>query len=153
MGRACPSQNLARYFVVTGVDFSEKQVELAKKHVPGAEFLCQDITGLSFPDDSFDAICSYYAIIHIPRPQHKAILEKFYRMLKRNGLALVCLGAGDLPEDRSEFHGVEMYWSHYDKDIYLAMLRDCGYGIIWSKLVKDASYDGTHLFVLAEKRA
>jgi ubiquinone/menaquinone biosynthesis C-methylase UbiE len=54
---------LSRRFDVTGVDFSEKQVELARKNVPDATFICQDMTQLDFPAQSFDGICSFYAII------------------------------------------------------------------------------------------
>src|SRR5574341_1578834 len=57
---------LSQSFEVTGVDFAESQIQLARQLVPGARFVCQDITQLAFPENSFDAICSYYAIIHIP---------------------------------------------------------------------------------------
>jgi 2-polyprenyl-3-methyl-5-hydroxy-6-metoxy-1,4-benzoquinol methylase len=42
---------LSEKFDVTGVDFSEKQIELAKKNVPNATFICQDMTKLDFPLD------------------------------------------------------------------------------------------------------
>src|SRR5215510_97079 len=56
------TQLLAKHFDVTGVDFSEAQIELAKKNIPNAKFICEDLTKLNFPDDAFDGICSYYAI-------------------------------------------------------------------------------------------
>src|SRR5215211_2580389 len=87
------AQILSHTFDVTGVDFSEAQIELAKKLVPAANFICQDMTKLDFPDNTFDAICSYYAIIHIPREEHEALFVNFYRMLKPDGYALLCLGA------------------------------------------------------------
>src|SRR6188508_2449752 len=36
------SQILNEHFQVTGVDFSETQIKLAKKNVPNANFLCED---------------------------------------------------------------------------------------------------------------
>src|SRR5215211_2149488 len=36
------SQMLSKHFGVTGVDFSEAQIELAKKHVQNANFICWD---------------------------------------------------------------------------------------------------------------
>ena len=84
---------LSERFKVTGVDFSEAQIELAKKQVPQANFICQDMTKLDFPENSFDGICSYYAIIHIPREEHRSLLANFYRMLKPNGFALVMPGS------------------------------------------------------------
>lgn len=147
------SQMLSEHFDVTGVDFSEAQIELAKKHVLKGRFICQDMTELDFPDNSFDGICSYYAIIHIPREEHRALLENFHRMLKPGGSALLCLGAEHLIDDIEEnYLGARMYWSHYDTDTYLKMLNDCGFSIVWSKHVADETCEGSgHLFVLLRK--
>jgi 2-polyprenyl-3-methyl-5-hydroxy-6-metoxy-1,4-benzoquinol methylase len=147
------SQNLSERFQVTGVDFSEAQIELAKKNVPKADFLCEDMTKLDFPENTFDGITSYYAIIHIPREEHGSLLANFHRMLKPGGLALLCLGAEHLIDDVDEnYLGTRMYWSHYDTDTYLQMLKECGFSIMWSKFITDESCEGAgHLFVLAQK--
>lgn len=147
------SQMLSERFKVTGVDFSEAQIELAKKNVPDGTFICADMTKLDFPENSFDGICSYYAIIHIPREEHQSLLANFYRMLKPNGYALLCLGAENLIDDIDEnYLGTRMYWSHYDGGTYLRILKDCDFSIIWSKYVSDGSCEGAgHLFVFAQK--
>ena len=147
------AQILSRHFNVTGVDFSEAQIELAHKHVPNANFICQDMTKLDFPDNAFDGICSYYAIIHIPREEHGSLFVNFHRMLKPGGYALLCLGAENLIDDIDEnYLGTRMYWSHFDTDTYLKMLKDTGFSIGWSKRVSDETCEGSgHLFVLAQK--
>ena len=147
------SQILSEKFDVTGVDFSEAQIELAKKNVPNASFICEDMTKLDFPANTFDGIASYYAIIHIPREEHQSLLANFHRMLKPGGFALLCLGAENLIDDIDEnYLGTRMYWSHFDSATYLQMLKDCGYVIIWSKRVADETCEGAgHLFVLAQK--
>jgi 2-polyprenyl-3-methyl-5-hydroxy-6-metoxy-1,4-benzoquinol methylase len=147
------SQMLSERFHVTGVDFSEAQIELAKKNVPDAEFLCEDMTKINFADGTFDGITSYYAIIHIPREEHQALLENFHRMLKPGGFALLCLGAEHLIDDVDEnYLGTRMYWSHYDSETYLQMLKEIGFTILWSKIVADESCEGAgHLFVLVQK--
>jgi len=141
-------------FKVTGVDFSQKQIELAKENVPNAILICQDMTKLDFPTQFFDGICSFYAIIHIPREEHRALLENFYRILKPSGVTLLCLGAEDLLDDTEEdFHGSRMYWSHFDASTYEVMLSEIGFQLIWSKIVTGETYDGKHLFVFAQKDA
>jgi ubiquinone/menaquinone biosynthesis C-methylase UbiE len=147
------SQMLSERFKVTGVDFSEEQIARARQHVPNATFLCEDMTELDFPENSFEGICSYYAIIHVPRQEHAELLASFHRMLKPGGIVLLCLGAESLVDDVDEdYLGTRMYWSHYDAKIYLGLLRDCGYTIIWSKTIMDATCEGAgHLFVLAQK--
>jgi ubiquinone/menaquinone biosynthesis C-methylase UbiE len=145
---------LSQFFQLVGVDFAEAQLQLARQLVPNAQFVCQDITALSFRDATFDAICSYYAIIHIPRQAHAALLQHFYRLLKPSGLALLCLGAEDLEEDIVEdYLGARMYWSHYDIETNLRLIRACGFELIWSQVVADATSPGSgHLFVLVQRK-
>jgi len=140
---------LSQFFNVTGVDSAEEQIRLASQLVPRAHFLCQDITQLTLAEDSFDAICSYYAIIHIPRQEHQALLLNFHRMLRPSGLVLLCLGADDLEKDVDEdYLGTRMYWSHYDAETNLNMVKECGFDIIWSKVVADDTSPGAaHLFI------
>lgn len=147
------SQLLSERFRVTGVDFSEAQIGLARKHVPAATFFCRDMTDLDFPENSFDGICSYYAIIHMPREEHEPLLENFHRLLKPGGVALLCLGAEDLVNDfDDDFLGTRMYWSHYDTETYLGMLKECSFSVNWWRLVADQTCAGArHLFVLAQK--
>jgi ubiquinone/menaquinone biosynthesis C-methylase UbiE len=143
---------LSQFFDVTGVDFSEEQIRMARQLVPDAHYLCSDISQLSLADSSFDTICSYYAIIHIPRQEHRALILSFHRMLKPSGLVLLCLGADDLEKDIHDYHGTRMYWSHYDAEKNLNLVKECGFDIIWSKIVADSTSPGAaHLFVLAQK--
>ena len=143
---------LSRAFQVTGVDFSEAQIALARQLVPEAQFVCQDMTELTFPDNSFDAVVSYYAIIHIPREEHRQLLAKFYRLLKPAGFVLLCLGAGDLADDVEDFLGTAMYWSHYDAATNLSLVRECGFEVIWARMIADSlDPSARHLFVLAQK--
>jgi len=148
------SKMLAEHFAITGVDFSESQIELARKNVPNATFICEDLTKLYFPEGTFDGICSYYAIIHIPRQEHKSLLMNFNLMLKTGGVALLCLGAQHLIDDIDDnYLGTKMYWSHFDSQTYVDMLKEIGFHIIWSKYVKDETCEGSgHLFVLAQKK-
>jgi ubiquinone/menaquinone biosynthesis C-methylase UbiE len=148
------ARKLSHDFEVVGVDFSKEQIKLARQSVPKAEFFCQDMTTLTFGASSFDAVCSYYAIIHIPRAEHKAIFENFYRILKPSGLALLCLGAEDLESDIvDDYLGARMFWSHFDAETNLNLLKSSGFKIIWSKIVPDATSPGPgHLFVLIKKQ-
>jgi SAM-dependent methyltransferase len=144
---------LSSFFDVTGVDFAQAQIEMAKRLVPNASFLCHDIVDLDLPDGAFDAICSYYAIIHIPRQEHPKLLQNFCRMLKPGGLALLCLGANNIEHDIEEdYHGSPMYWSHFDAETNLRLIVEAGFEIILSKAIADSTCPTSkHLFVLASK--
>jgi ubiquinone/menaquinone biosynthesis C-methylase UbiE len=145
---------LSQSYDVIGVDSSDEQIRLARELVPHAQFICQDMTELDFPDKSFDAICSYYAIIHIPRQEHWSLLRNFHRMLKPVGLVLLSMGFSDSAVDIEEdFFGARMYWSHFDAETNLKMLADCGFNVVWSDIVFEqlAFGGGRYPLVLAQK--
>ena len=150
------AQRLSRSYHVVGVDFSERQLALAAQHVPAIEPVCQDLTRLGLAPCVFDAIVSYYAIIHIPRVAHAGILADFYRLLWPGGLAFLCLGAMDLDDDfDDDYYGVRMYWSHYDAPTNLDLMQRAGFEILWSQIINDSlggeAATGGHLFVLGRK--
>lgn len=149
---------LSQHFRVVGVDFSERQLALAARLVPEAELACQDLTRLGLAGEAFDAVCSYYAIIHIPRAKHAGILADLHRILRPGGMAFLCLGAMDLDDDfDDDYYGVRMYWSHYDAPTNLSLLRQAGFDVLWWEIISDSlggeEATGGHLFVLAQKPA
>ena len=139
---------------VVGLDFSARQLSLAYSRVPGVDLVRGDLTALPFPQEHFDAVVSFYAIIHVPRRDHSAILQECHRILRPGGLALLCLGANDLPEDHdpTSWLGTAMYWSHYDTETNLRLLRDAHLDVIADRLVPDPMGHSGHLFALAIRR-
>jgi ubiquinone/menaquinone biosynthesis C-methylase UbiE len=136
---------------VVGIDLSSAQVRLAHSHIPGAHLAQADLVALPFGDRSFDGLVSYYAVIHVPRSEHRVVFDEFRRVLAPGGIALLCLGAGDVVEDHDpeSWLGAPMYWSHFDAETNLEMLRTSGFDIIRHELVKDPMDHGRHLFALA----
>lgn len=145
---------LAQYYQVVGVDISEKQIQLARKNVPEAKFIKTDMLEVDLPDNSFDAIVSLYAIIHIPREHHQELLRKIRKMLKPDGYFLATMGVSDLKEAKEEnWLGAPMYWSHFDKKRNLEMLQQAGFEVIKAKVEveKEDREEVKHLYVLAKK--
>jgi SAM-dependent methyltransferase len=136
-----------------GLDISRKQLELAKDLVRGAAFTQSDLVNLSFRDASFQAVVSYYAIIHVPREQHQHVFHELHRVIRQGGFALLCLGANDIPEDHDpeSWLGVPMFWSHFDARTNLEMLQLVGFHILWHRIVTDPMNESQHLFVFASR--
>src|ERR1051325_683674 len=76
----------ARGFIVTGVDGAARQVELARRNVPGAEFIQADITAIPLSPAAFDAVAAFYSVTHIPREEHPVLLRRIANWLKPGGL-------------------------------------------------------------------
>ena len=124
-----------RGFDVTGVDLSERQLDLARRLVPGATLLKGDMTDLDFEPDTFDAVVAFHSIIHVPREEHPALLRKIRRWLKGGGLFLATLTLTDFEGEDGDWEGwgAPMRWSHYDANTNVAMLRDAGLHIVYAE--------------------
>ncbi len=125
------TRRLAQRFAVTGVDLSTRQLELARQHVPAANFLKADMTDLSFAPEAFAAVVAFHSIIHLPRAEHPALLGKIRRWLKPGGvfLATWALGEWEGEENDWEGWGAPMRWSHHDGETSLELLRGTGFAI------------------------
>jgi cyclopropane fatty-acyl-phospholipid synthase-like methyltransferase len=82
---------------VTGVDISPEHIGQATRNVPDAEFSCSDALTVSFPVEHFDAIVSLYTFDHIPRDEHKDLLERPHAWLRPEGLLLLSIEDVDEP--------------------------------------------------------
>jgi SAM-dependent methyltransferase len=138
-----------------GLDFSAPQLELARERVPGARAVQGDLTLLPFPDASFDAVVSYYAVIHVPRTEHASVFAEVHRVLRPGGLTLLCLGAEDNPgdDDPESWLGTRMYWSHFDAETNRTLVRAARLELIDDRVVPDPMGHKGHLFLLARRAA
>lgn len=141
---------LSERFQVTGVDLSGGQLALARQRVPRATLVQQDMLTLAVPPSSFDAVTCFYALIHVPREHHARALANMNRALRPAGYLLLITGNGDLADDVGDFFGAEMYWSHFDRETSLRMVREAGFDILWDRVVSDRP-SGSHVLVLARK--
>ena len=107
---------LAVRYRVTGVDGSAHSIELARQNVPEAIFLQADMTQVAFPPESFAAVMSSYAIIHVPRTEHAALLQRIADWLQPGGLLIATMGATESEGTEEDWLGAPMYWSHFDAE-------------------------------------
>lgn len=150
------TRELAKHFKVTGVDISERQIELARLNVPQAEFVRADITRLDFPPASFDAAVAFYALIHVPREEHPKLLRDISSWLRSGGLLVATMGThsvrGDYDED---WLGAPMYWSGFDAETNKRLVAEAGLCVISAQdeTAMEFGQPVTFLWVVARKPA
>src|SRR3954454_10926883 len=83
-----------RGFDVTGVDISEVQIDRARRLVPAATFVPADMIEWQPAPNSFDAIISLYALIHVPLQDQRLLIPRLRRWLVDGGYLLAIVGAG-----------------------------------------------------------
>ncbi|HLM61077.1 MAG TPA: class I SAM-dependent methyltransferase [Pyrinomonadaceae bacterium] len=146
------AQILSKDFPVIGVDISPVQIERARNLVPRAEFVCADMTEIDFPADSFAAIVSLYAIIHVPLDEQRTLFAKLFEWLLPEGYLLATVGSRawtGLEEDWLDVSGATMFWSHAEAKTYESWLTELGFKLRWNKFIAEG--DGGHQLILAQK--
>lgn len=144
---------LATRYRVTGVDGSARSIDLARQNVPDATFLQADMTQVEFPSASFAAVISSYAIIHVPRVEHAALLQRLAGWLQPGGLLIATMGAVESEGMEEDWLGAPMYWSHFDAGTNQQLVTNAGFELVEAAL-DTADEDGqpiTHLWIVGRK--
>ncbi len=136
-------------FKIIGIDFSEKQIELAKQNVLDGNFEVKNMMELKMGEYSVDAVVSFYAISHTPREQHWDLFKKINSFLPQGGYFLGTMGSSDW-KGTEEFHGVEMWWSHFNAEKNIELIKNAGFEIVFQEI--DSTKGERHLIVLAKKK-
>ena len=141
-----------RGFAVTGVDISERQLELARKLVPSATFLKADMTELDLEPETFDAVVAFHSIIHVPREEHPALLGRIHTWLRPGGLFLAILTITEVDGEDPDWEGwgAPMRWSHHDAQTNRRMLLEAGFEIVYAE-PRTGGDEETWLWTLARK--
>lgn len=109
------ARELAKRHRVTGVDISDTQIARARVLVPGAEFVCADMTQVQFEANSFDAVTAFFSIINVPLEEQPHLIRNIAGWLKPGGHCLAIVGKikGTWVEQAWRgVKGISMYYSH-----------------------------------------
>ena len=104
-------------YKITGIDFSNNMIDIAKNKMPKAELINWDFTkGLpnEIINNNFDYIISTYAIHHLTDKNKAIFIESLLKLLNPNGKILI----GDISfKTRKELNKCKVkYSSIWDKD-------------------------------------
>ena len=126
------THELAQRYTVTGVDLSPVQIERARVLVPGATFVCADMSEVEFEPGSFDAVTAFYSIINVPLARQPEVFQRIARWLVPGGWLLAIVGRFPWTGIEPDFRGVKdvpMYWSHGSITDYRRWLSEAGFAI------------------------
>lgn len=114
----------------TGIDVSSAQVEAARRNVPTARVLRQDVRSCDFPPGSLDAIVALYVVEHLPREEHRALFERFAGWLRPGGFLLFTTEADEDPGRVGEWLDVPMFFSQFAPAETAALVEKAGFELV-----------------------
>lgn len=135
---------------LVGLDCSIGQLSIATQRLGALSPVCGDIMALPFGDGTFNGLCCYYTLEHIPRCRHSFAMAEMNRVLKLGGFALLTVGTADSPgRFEYDFLNEPVWFSHYDAEENLLLLKEEGFDLVRTVTVGEQS--SSRLIVLARK--
>ncbi len=132
-------ESFTKYFTdlgwkATGIDFSQKMLDMAKKYVPEMNTICADMREVNFSAEQFDAITAIYSLFHVPKKDHPELFSKLFSWLRPGGKVLFTYATkeytgSDEFNDYKTFLGEELFYSHTTPEKLYEILKDIGFTI------------------------
>ncbi len=136
---------------VTGVDISDVQVRRARDLVPAATFIRADVSTVRFDAGAFDAVLSFFALIHLPLADQPSLLARAASWLRPGGLFVATTGyrAWTGVEENWLGGGAPMWWSHADAATYRSWITQAGLSVDREEFVPEGN--GGHALFWSRK--
>ena len=131
---------------VVGVDFSAVQLQRARRLVPAARLVQADIAAVHLAPASLDAVVSFYALIHLPLADQKALFPRLRHWLTPGGYLLAIVGAEPWTGTEN-YLGAPMFWDHAGTADYLQWLTDARLTPLWHRFIPEGT--SGHSLILA----
>ena len=137
-----------------GLDFSGEQLRLAAAADRGDALVAGDMTALPVAADAFDAVTSFYAVIHVPTGDHATVLSEFARVCRPDGWLLFNTGDQEWEGANDDWLATDtrMEWSYPDPGETEVLLADAGFEVT-SRWDPDDELGGDFPVFLARREA
>lgn len=119
-------------YKVTGIDASEKMIQLCKQRFPNEQWLLADMRTLHL-QDKFHAVIAWHSFFHIPHDDQRKTLKSLASLVERNGLLLFTTGP-DFGEVWSDNGGYDLYHASLSSEEYTQILRECHFTVLVHKV-------------------
>ena len=142
-GMPMMSYLINRGIQTTGVDASERMLEIAKNNLPQTVLIKADMRELAL-DRKFDAIIAWHSFFHLPAEDQPAMFRIFKDHLKENGVLLFTSGK-EYGESWGINGGKNLFHASLNRDQYHSLLEahdfrvliykeddpECGEATVW----------------------
>jgi SAM-dependent methyltransferase len=149
------TRQLAERFALTGVDISATQIAMARRNVPTATFVQQDMLTLEFAADAFDGVAAFYTLSHLPYGELPRFLRKVGGWVRPGGLLVATLSSRpNWGQVEPDWLGAPMYFSGYSVDDNTRLVEAAGFQVRTAtvEIIHEDGRPVDFLWVVAQKR-
>lgn len=146
-GEPITSYFIEQGFEVTGVDASEKMLEISKSRFPTATWINRDMRELKL-NSKFDGIISWDGFFHLNQEEQRQLLPVFAEHLNEEGTLLLTIG-DESGEVTGMVEGEEVYHASLAPDEYVDILNSLGFDNVEIELEDETC--GLHSILLAKR--
>lgn len=138
----CGSGVKSKYLIdrglkVTGIDISDKLLEIAQREAPEGDFSVLSMTDLDLMTETFDGVFAQASLLHIPKKDAGEIVQKMVRRLVPSGVLYIAVKeprAGNPEEEmvKENDYGYEYerFFSYFTMDELKRYLTDAGLKVV-----------------------
>ncbi|HVM77025.1 MAG TPA: class I SAM-dependent methyltransferase [Candidatus Paceibacterota bacterium] len=128
---------------VTGIDFSESMIAVAKENVPQGKFFVADIRDLSGFPGLFSGILLQAVLLHIPKKECLSVLRQLKNKLKPGGFLYVAvkeLRSGNPEEEivtENDYgYSYDRFFSYFTLEDFQKYFKELDMKILYEKVVQ-----------------
>lgn len=125
---------------VTGIDFSEKMIEIARRENQGVKFAVIDMYDIDKIEKNYDGIFAQAALLHIPKTRALEVLTKMKDKLNKDGLLYLAVkgirddGAEeDIIKGNEYGYEYERFFSYFKLEELKAYFEQLGLLVVWEE--------------------
>ncbi len=128
---------IAKFFIekglkVTGVDGSQKMIELCKKRFPSERWLVSDMREINL-QHRFDALLAWHSFFHLDHDSQRSMFKIFESHIKTGGILAFTSGVKE-EESWSDNGGQQLYHASLSTNEYESLLKASSFKILIHKI-------------------
>ncbi len=144
-GYPIASYLIEKGFVVTGIDGSQKLLDIAQEKCPKMKGILGDVRSVTLTE-KFDAVVEWWCLFHIPKQEHEIMIHRFSKWLKPNGILEFTSGDAAYEATSSDMLDQELHYYSLDPSEYEKYLKHHNF-----KIILKESDQPEHLVWIAQK--
>ncbi len=125
---------------VTGIDFSEKMIEIAKRENPDISFEVLDMRDVEKLEGMYDGIFIQAALLHIPHHAAADVVRKISTKLRTGGYMYIAVKerypgrvAEEIKVEDDYGYSYERFFSYYSVGDLEGYFKDSGFEIVYEE--------------------